>query len=149
MLSLHRCSTAWTMPYMREAEREGRKKSGWKGWLRKLQGGVQLGEREQQPKDPELVRAHEIQNQLLPLEIPQIPGFQIAGGWQPAKEVCGDYFDVFPLGDGLLGLCVADVSGKGLQAALLMAKLQAAVKKFAPEIASLAALFAKLNATLS
>ena len=60
----------------------------------------------------------------------------------------GDYFDVLPLGEGRLGLCIADVSGKGITAALLMANLQASVKAFAPEAYSPAVLCAKLNSVL-
>ncbi len=115
---------------------------------RELQGQVQLGQVKEQSHKAELAQAHEIQRHLLPRETPQIPGFQIACAWQPAKSVSGDYFDVLPLGDGRLGLCIADVSGKGITAALLMANLQASVKAFAPEAASPAVLCAKLNSVL-
>jgi sigma-B regulation protein RsbU (phosphoserine phosphatase) len=86
---------------------------------------------------------------LLPRETPQISGFQIACAWQPAKSVSGDYFDVIPLGDNRVGLCIADVAGKGITAALLMANLQASVKAFATDAAGPAALCAKLNSVLS
>ncbi|AXC14213.1 Serine phosphatase RsbU, regulator of sigma subunit [Acidisarcina polymorpha] len=115
---------------------------------RELQGQVQLGQLKEQTHEAELAQAHEIQRHLLPLETPQIPGFQIACAWQPAKSVSGDYFDVLDLGAGRLGLCIADVSGKGITAALLMANLQASVKAFAPEAASPAALCARLNGVL-
>jgi sigma-B regulation protein RsbU (phosphoserine phosphatase) len=62
--------------------------------------------------------------------------------------VSGDYFDVLRLAEGKLGLCLADVSGKGITAALLMANLQASVKAFAPDAASPALLCAKLNTVL-
>jgi sigma-B regulation protein RsbU (phosphoserine phosphatase) len=62
--------------------------------------------------------------------------------------VGGDYFDVLTLGPDLLGICMADVSGKGITAALLMANLQAAVRAFAPAIAGPAALCGKLNEVL-
>jgi sigma-B regulation protein RsbU (phosphoserine phosphatase) len=113
-----------------------------------LQGQVQLGRVREQSHEAELEQAHEIQRHLLPRETPQIAGFQIACAWQPAKSVSGDYFDVLPLGEGRLGLCIADVSGKGITAALLMANLQASVKAFAPEAASSAVLCAKLNSVL-
>jgi sigma-B regulation protein RsbU (phosphoserine phosphatase) len=115
---------------------------------RDLQGQVQLGRVKEQSHEAELAQAHEIQRHLLPQETPQIPGFQIACAWQPAKAVSGDYFDVLPLGEGRLGLCIADVSGKGITAALLMANLQASVKAFVREAASPAALCAKLNSVL-
>ena len=64
--------------------------------------------------------ALEIQRGLLPREIPQATGFSIAGAWQPAKDVGGDYYDVFRLNDDEMALIIADVSGKGAPAALLM-----------------------------
>jgi len=115
---------------------------------RQLQGQVQLGQMKEQSHEAELAQAHEIQRHLLPRETPQIGGFQIACAWQPAKAVSGDYFDVLPLGEGKLGLCIADVSGKGITAALLMANLQASVKAFAKETTSPAELCAKLNSVL-
>lgn len=115
---------------------------------RELQGQVQLGEVREQSHEAELAQAHEIQRHLLPRDTPQIAGFQIACAWQPAKSVSGDYFDVLPLGEGRLGLCIADVSGKGITAALLMANLQASVKAFAKDATSPAELCAKLNDVL-
>ena len=75
----------------------------------------------------ELREAGETQRRMLPSDLPQFPGFQIAGKWQPAQVVGGDYFDVLDFG-GHAGICIADVSGKGVAAALLMSNLQAAVK---------------------
>jgi sigma-B regulation protein RsbU (phosphoserine phosphatase) len=115
---------------------------------RELQGQVQLGQVQQQAQEAELASAHEIQMHLLPRETPQMEGFQIACAWQPAKSVSGDYFDVFPIGEGRMGLCLADVSGKGISAALLMANLQASVKAFAQEGTSPSELCARLNGTL-
>jgi sigma-B regulation protein RsbU (phosphoserine phosphatase) len=115
---------------------------------RELQGQVQLGRMKEQSHEAELEQAHEIQRHLLPRETPQLAGFQIACAWQPAKSVSGDYFDVLPLSGGRLGLCIADVSGKGITAALLMANLQASVKALAPEAESPAVLCAKLNSVL-
>ena len=75
--------------------------------------------------------ALDIQVGLLPKEIPQAPGFTIAGAWQPARVVGGDYYDVFRLTGATAGLVVADVSGKGIPAALIMANLQATVRAYA------------------
>jgi serine phosphatase RsbU (regulator of sigma subunit)/DNA-binding transcriptional regulator YhcF (GntR family) len=75
--------------------------------------------------------ALDIQRGLLPRKIPQVPGFMIAGSWQPAKTVGGDYYDVFKLSDTELALVIADVAGKGIPAALLMASLQATVRAYA------------------
>jgi sigma-B regulation protein RsbU (phosphoserine phosphatase) len=115
---------------------------------RELESQVQLGRVKEQSHEAELEQAHEIQRHLLPRDTPQIAGFQIACAWQPAKSVSGDYFDVFPLGEGRLALCIADVSGKGITAALLMANLQASVKAFARDATSPAQLCSKLNAVL-
>jgi sigma-B regulation protein RsbU (phosphoserine phosphatase) len=115
---------------------------------RELMGQVTLGKVREQSAEAELSQAHEIQRHLLPRDTPQIPGFQIACAWQPAKSVSGDYFDVLPLGPGQMGLCIADVAGKGIAAALLMANLQASVRAFAPAASSPAMLCAKLNSVL-
>ncbi len=75
--------------------------------------------------------ARSIQQGLLPKEIPQFPGYEIATAWQSARVVGGDYFDVLPFDTDSLGLCIADVAGKGFSAALLMSNLQAAVRGLA------------------
>lgn len=75
----------------------------------------------------EMREAGETQRRLLPSELAQFPGYQIAGKWQPAQIVGGDYFDVLDFG-AHAGICIADVSGKGMPAALMMSNLQAAVK---------------------
>jgi phosphoserine phosphatase RsbU/P len=82
-------------------------------------------------QEQEVAEARAIQQGLLPKSIPQRPGFEIAGAWQPAQSVGGDYYDVLEFEDNSLGLCIADVSGKGLPAALLMSNLQAAVRGLA------------------
>lgn len=89
--------------------------------------------------------ALDIQQGLLPREIPQVPGFTIAGAWQPARTVGGDYYDVFPLSETELALVVADVSGKGVAAALLMSNLQATVKAYATSESSPKDLCHKVN----
>ncbi len=89
--------------------------------------------------------ALDIQRGLLPREIPQITGFTIAGAWQPARTVGGDYYDVFTLSETMLALVVADVSGKGVPAALIMANLQATVKAYAAENVAPKELCEKVN----
>ena len=64
--------------------------------------------------------ARKAQEKLLPAEAPQIQGFDIAALCRPARECAGDLFDFIPLSDGKLGIVVADVSGKGVPAALYM-----------------------------
>ncbi len=72
--------------------------------------------------------AAEIQSRLLPKSAPNIEGYDIAGVSYPAKTVGGDYFDFIPLDDKRLAFCVADISGKGIPAALLMSNLQATIR---------------------
>jgi len=76
----------------------------------------------------EMRLATDIQVNLLPTCMPQIPGYDIAGKSIPAKEVGGDYFDFIQLADHLIAFCLGDVSGKGMPAALLMANLQATLR---------------------
>src|SRR5437773_1371979 len=82
----------------------------------------------QQEQEREIAEAKAIQEKLLPREIPQMPGYEIARAWQSARLVGGDYFDILPLDEKTLGICIADVAGKGMPAALLMSNLQAAVR---------------------
>lgn len=82
----------------------------------------------QQEQEREIAEAKAIQEKLLPREIPQMPGYEIASAWQSARLVGGDYFDILPLDEKTLGICIADVAGKGMPAALLMSNLQAAVR---------------------
>lgn len=81
----------------------------------------------QERLESELKTARKIQERLLPHEMPDIPGFEIAGTSLPSQQVGGDYFDFLDMGKGHLGIAIADVSGKGIPAALLMANLQASL----------------------
>ena len=81
-----------------------------------------------QEQEREIAEAKAIQEKLIPREVAQLAGYQIASSWQSAEAVGGDYFDVLPLAEDTLGLCIADVAGKGIPAALLMSNLQAAVR---------------------
>jgi phosphoserine phosphatase RsbU/P len=81
----------------------------------------------------ELAEALKIQRRLLPEQMPQIDGCELAASWQPASGVGGDCFDALRFGDARLALSIADVVGKGIPAALLMSNLQAAVRAFASD----------------
>src|SRR6185503_7348447 len=72
--------------------------------------------------------AREVQERLFPQTFPGMPGLDYAGSCRPALGVGGDYFDFLPLGDSRFGVAIADVSGKGIGAALLMASLQASLR---------------------
>jgi len=69
----------------------------------------------------ELKMAHDIQQSFLPDAIPDLPGFDLAAQNIPAKEVGGDFYDFIHISAGKIGLTIADVSGKGVPAALFMA----------------------------
>ncbi len=89
-------------------------------------------ELERQRYQEELAIARSIQEELLPGNLPSIPGFDIAGISVQSQQVGGDYYDVIELPDNLCGIAIADVSGKGTAAALLMAALQSALHAVAP-----------------
>src|SRR5262249_43746158 len=97
----------------------------------------------------EVEEARSIQERLLPLEMPQVQGCDIRATWLPAHDVGGDYFDAIQLSDSTVAFCIADVSGKGLPAALLMANTQATVRAFAATNDSPAEMCRRLNRALS
>ncbi|HEY6402416.1 MAG TPA: SpoIIE family protein phosphatase, partial [Blastocatellia bacterium] len=88
-------------------------------------------QRLQATRDLELAAAEEIQQSLLPRHMPVLEGIDIAVAWRPAGAVSGDYFDAIQFDLGRAALCVGDVMGKGMPAALVMSNLQALVKAFA------------------
>jgi phosphoserine phosphatase RsbU/P len=96
-------------------------------------------------QEQERAEAHAIQEGLLPKSVPQQPGYEIAGAWQPAQSIGGDYYDVLSFDESTLGLCIADVAGKGLPAAILMSNLQAAVRGLASPSLSPEGLCQRLN----
>lgn len=98
---------------------------------------------EEQERD--FTAAREIQMGFLPKSLPRLQGFQASGIWQPARAVGGDYYDVFSLGDHHAAVCIADVAGKGMPAALLMSNLQAATRAVASESAHPDALCTRVN----
>ena len=104
--------------------------------------------RERDALERELSVAREVQRELLPREVPDVAGLELAGVCRPAIAVGGDYYDYLQDGDGRLGLVIADVSGKGVPAALLMASLQASMRSGFPTAGSSARLAAGLNDAL-
>jgi phosphoserine phosphatase RsbU/P len=98
--------------------------------------------------DAELEIASEIQVRLFPLEMPQIEGYELSAVNYPCTEVGGDYFDVIALRD-TIGIAVADVTGKGIGAAILMSNLQALLQARATEYRDPAELLKKLNTDLT
>jgi sigma-B regulation protein RsbU (phosphoserine phosphatase) len=99
-------------------------------------------------REDELKDAREIQSNLLPRSIPQVKDYEIAGMTQPVRYVGGDYYDVVRISETQTALCIADVSGKGLPAALLMSSLQAALKPLMWDARSPRELCRRLNRIL-
>ncbi len=87
---------------------------------------AEAAQRERTNREMEIAR--EVQERLFPQEMPAIVGASLAGACRAALGVGGDYYDVFNLEDGRLGLAIGDVSGKGISAALLMASLRASLR---------------------
>jgi phosphoserine phosphatase RsbU/P len=96
----------------------------------------------------EIEIARGVQLALLPKEPPRVAGYEIWSVTLPANDVGGDLVDYLPLPEGKLGAVLGDVAGKGLGAALLMAKLQATLRAVAPEKPRLEELGARLNEIL-
>jgi sigma-B regulation protein RsbU (phosphoserine phosphatase) len=101
-----------------------------------------------QREQREFDEARRIQRKLLPSSLPEYDGWELASSWQPALGVGGDCFDALALGPNRLALCIADVVGKGIPAALLMCNLQAAVRAFATETTEPQDLCAQVNRIL-
>jgi len=85
-------------------------------------------QKQRQRLENEISIAREVQNQLFPQTLPSVPGVQIEAVCKPARMVSGDYYDFIQLSPTQLAIAVADISGKGISAALLMASLQAALR---------------------
>ena len=149
--------TAWsTVDLAVEAMRRGASDFVQKPWanqvlLDKLEMQVErcrsLRQARRQRED-ELRDAREIQNNLLPKKIPQVKDYEIAGVTQPVRYVGGDFYDVVRISQTQTVLCIADVSGKGLPAALLMSSLQAALKPLMWDTRSPRELCRRLNRIL-
>lgn len=93
----------------------------------------------------EFEEARALQARLLPTELPSIPGCELAAEWRSARGVTGDYFDAIRLDERRMAICIGDVAGKGLPAALLMSTVQAAVRTLAPACGRPQELCAQLN----
>jgi phosphoserine phosphatase RsbU/P len=96
----------------------------------------------------ELQVAHDVQASLLPLELPGIPGFHLAADWRSARQVAGDFYDVFQLRDGHWGIVIGDVSDKGAPAALFMAMARALIRTGATRHHSPANTLMQVNETI-
>ncbi|MBI1870361.1 MAG: SpoIIE family protein phosphatase [Chlamydiae bacterium] len=103
---------------------------------------------EKERLDKELKTATQVQHLLLPTLFPKISGFDFAGVSRPAREIGGDYYDFFPVGEGKYGIVIADVSGKGIPAALIMTMARSILRSVAPGENSPRHVLAELNRLL-
>jgi sigma-B regulation protein RsbU (phosphoserine phosphatase) len=83
---------------------------------------------EKERLEREMHLASEIQRQILPKGAPLVPGYELVGWYRPARQVGGDYYDLFQIKGGRVGLVVGDVSGKGMPAALMVSTLHSALR---------------------
>ena len=96
----------------------------------------------------ELELARQIQDSLLPKELPDIPGFSLAAEWRSALEMAGDFYDIFLLPDGRWGIVVADVADKGAAAAMYMAMTRSLIRTSAAKNSSPASVLREVNQDL-
>jgi phosphoserine phosphatase RsbU/P len=108
--------------------------------------GKERSERQRMTREAQEARS--IQQALLPRSSPLVPGFAVSGVSVPAGAVGGDWYDFIDLGDGRWGLVLADVSGKGMAAALLMSATRAMLRSLAQNLCSPGEVLEKLNALL-
>jgi len=109
-------------------------------------------QKQRQRLENEISIAREVQNQLFPQRVPNVPGVEIEAICKAARTVSGDYYDFIQLSPTRIAIAIADISGKGISAALLMASLQAALRSqlLAPgsDSMSTAELVSRLNVHL-
>lgn len=151
--------TAWgSIPLAVEAMRRGAADFVTKPWdnsklLATLEEQLRLraAAEGQRPDEiaAELLEAVAIQRALLPKDLPRFAGFDVAFAWKPAHHVGGDYPDIVPLPGGGFAICLADVVGKGMPAALLMSNVQAAVRSMAQEIPRPSRMLERLSALVA
>jgi sigma-B regulation protein RsbU (phosphoserine phosphatase) len=103
---------------------------------------------EKRAMENELQNAREVQSILLPQSDPIVRGFRISGTNLPARIISGDYYDYIDLGDSKFGIAIADVSGKGVPAGLLMAMCRSALRSVAPGRTSPSEVLAAVNRQL-
>lgn len=118
------------------------------GLLRNKAEGEALDDIENRMLDHELAIAGELQANLLPKKIPQIPGFELNAYYKPSREVGGDYYDFIQIDADHLGILVADVSGKGIPASIVMTETRALVKSEAVRTLSPADTLVRVNRML-
>lgn len=106
-------------------------------------------ELDQQAREHELKIATEIQSSLLPKQIPQIPGYDIAAFYHPSKEVGGDYYDFIDIDNENMAIVVADVSGKGIPGSMVMTMTRSLIRSEALRNLSTTAVLIAVNKVIA
>jgi sigma-B regulation protein RsbU (phosphoserine phosphatase) len=117
---------------------------------RQVQAAIEIDRANKEALENETMRrelevAAEIQKRILPISLPSIDGYDLAGINIPSKEVSGDYYNVFKLDDGRYALTVADVTGKGMPASLLVSTLDASIRSYLDFQIPLSEMAVKMN----
>ena len=113
--------------------------------LYRVQQDLTASRHELARKEAELNFAREVQRSLFPRRLPENHGLEFAGVCVPASGISGDYYDVVEIGDGRLAFVLADISGKGISAAILMSNLHAVLRTVAGAGRTPAEVCAQLN----
>jgi phosphoserine phosphatase RsbU/P len=100
---------------------------------------------EKERLEREMQLAADIQRRILPRGAPEVPGYELVGWNRPARQIGGDYYDLFQRQDGRVGLVVGDVSGKGMPAALMVSTLHSALHLLLDQVGIGPALLEMLN----
>jgi len=109
---------------------------------------LRIASLEQERTAQELRMAREIQVSFLPERCPSLPGWEICADWRAARQVGGDFYDFIPLGGDELGLAIADVSDKGMPAALFMSLSRTLMRVAAAEVRSPSKALQRVNELL-
>ncbi len=104
---------------------------------------------ERERYEQELKVAQLIQQQFLPHQLPDLPEWQVAAYYGPARVVGGDFYDFIELGEGRIGIVVGDVTDKGVPAALVMARTHSILRAEAPRLVAPGAVLARANDLLA
>ena len=118
------------------------------GVLTDISGRKEAEEMARAVSERELRMARDVQQHLLPVDFPAMDGCEVQAMAQPSGQLGGDYYDVFAVGGGRYGLVIADVSGKGAPAALMMSACRSSLRLLAQGETSPAKVMCELNRTL-
>ena len=109
---------------------------------------LEQASREATALEQQLAMAADVQQRMVPQTPPPVPGFELASIYEPCFTLGGDLFDFIPLPDNNVGIVVADVSGKGVPASLIMASVRAALRAQADNVYYLGEILRRLNVML-